>query len=253
MQKNVLEKLNAIKSVFAICIEFTFCRTEYLHSCNYTSHFFPFLNSKKIHFIAFLRTYYVHFFRSSLRNEITVLAFVQVKCCMHRMKKRLHQVQVFPNTNCEANNGVENRGKFFDSDYFHFVQSQRKPKQIKARANDIKRVRILIQTDIIAELPPMMIAICSRSVFVFLGLCFWHARLMHPHMCTWSCLLSSEFEFLIWIEMHCTFLMLVDTHTALTHSSWLYQPTHFDTQNESNDEIFRLHEIHKRALCTQSY
>lgn len=80
--------------VFAICIEFTFCRTEYLHSCNYTSHFFLFLNSKKIHFIAFLRTYYVHFFRPSLRNEITVLAFVQVKCCMHRMKKRLHQVQV---------------------------------------------------------------------------------------------------------------------------------------------------------------
>lgn len=72
-----------------------------------------------------------------------------------------------PNTNCEANNGVENRGKFFDSDYFQYVQSQRKPKQINARANDIKRVRILIQTDIIAEPPPMMIAIFSRLVFYF--------------------------------------------------------------------------------------
>lgn len=222
-----------------------------------TRHFFPFWTAKK--------------FTSSLFFEHIMYTFFDRVCEMksqfwHSFKWNVACIEwksdcikckcvskYTPNTNCEASNGVENRGKFFDSDYFHFVQSQRKPKQIKARANDIKRVRILIQTDIIAKLPPMMIAICSRSVFVFLGLCFWHARLMHPHMCTWSCLLSSEFEFLIWIEMHCTFLMLVDTHTALTHSSWLYQPTHFDTQNESNDEIFRLHEIHKRALCTQSY
>lgn len=50
----------------------------------------------------------------------------------------------------ESRRSRENRGKFFDFDYFHFVQPK-KPKQITARAIDIKRVRILIQTDIIAE------------------------------------------------------------------------------------------------------
>lgn len=170
MQKNVLEKLNAIKSVFAICIEFTFCRTEYLHSCNYTS-LFSLLNSKKSTSLLFFEHIKHTFFDRvcemksqfwhSFKWNVACIEWKSdcIKCkCVSKYTS---------NTNCEASNGVENRGKFFDSDYFHFVQSQREPKQITARANDIKRVRILIQTDIIAEPPPMMIAICSRLVFYF--------------------------------------------------------------------------------------
>lgn len=88
---------------------------------------------------------------SQMQKQINQLHQVQVCIKMYTFesmrKENIEQNMIGPNGEKRSR---ENRGKFFDFDYFHFVQPK-KPKQITARAIDIKRVRILIQTDIIAE------------------------------------------------------------------------------------------------------